>query len=256
MLPHYSPLKVAETFGLLAGLYPDRVDLAVGRAAGTDPLTAFALQRDRRQTGPDDFPDQLTELVAYLTDGFPAGHRFAQTASVFRGAPRPAVWLLGSSPQSAIWAAQFGLPYAFADFISPTGATAARGYRAAFVPRAGSTPYVIVAVWALVAETTEEAQHLASSAQVAFLRFLGGDPLPIPSVEVARVVLEQHPEALQVFSRHRRAVIGSPAEVRRAIEIIAAEYCADEIMVVTMTHDHEARKRSYQLLAGEFTTPA
>src|SRR5437762_9285932 len=115
MLPHYSPLKVAETFGLLNALYPDRIDLAVGRAAGTDPLTAFALQRDRRTASPDDFPEQLVELLAYIRDGFPAGHRFARSrpGTIASHAPRP--WLLGSSPQSGVWAAEAGLPYAFAD---------------------------------------------------------------------------------------------------------------------------------------------
>ena len=120
MLPHYSPLKVAETFTILAGLYPGRIDLGIGRAPGTDPLTTFALQRDRRQAAPDDFPEQLAELLAYLDDDLPADHPFARLAASLPGRPElPAVWLLGSSPQSAIWAAQLGLPYAFADFINP-----------------------------------------------------------------------------------------------------------------------------------------
>src|SRR5690242_5105039 len=98
MLPHYSPLKVAETFTILAALYPDRVDLGLGRAAGTDPLTTFALQRDRRQAAPDDFPQQLAELLAYLDDSLPAEHPFQRLASVLPGRPNlPAPWLLGSS---------------------------------------------------------------------------------------------------------------------------------------------------------------
>src|SRR5437764_12205439 len=122
MLPHYSPLKVAETFSILAALYPGRIDLGLGRASGTDPLTTYALQRDRRDAAPDDFPQQLAELLAYFEDSLPADHPFTRRAATLPGRPElPKVWLLGSSPQSAIWAAQLGLPYAFADFINPSG---------------------------------------------------------------------------------------------------------------------------------------
>src|SRR5215207_1137510 len=123
MLPHYSPLKVAENFSILAGLFPGRIDLGIGRAAGTDALTTFALQRDRRQAAPDDFPQQLAELLAYLDGALPADHPFARLAPALPGRPeRPETWLLGSSAQSAIWAAQLGLPYAFAHFITRDGA--------------------------------------------------------------------------------------------------------------------------------------
>jgi luciferase family oxidoreductase group 1 len=122
MLPHYSPFKVAETFSLLAGLFPGRIDLGLGRAAGTDPMTTFALQRDRRQAAADDFPQQLAELLAYLNDQMPADHPFARLAETLPGRPeKPEPWLLGSSQQSAIWAAELGLPYAFADFINSAG---------------------------------------------------------------------------------------------------------------------------------------
>src|SRR5579884_3000878 len=133
MLPHYSPLKVAETFSLLAALYPGRIDLGLGRAAGTDPITAFALQRDRRQAAADDFPQQLAELLGYLEDRLPPEHPFARLARTLPGLPeRPQPWLLGSSVQSALWAAELGLPYAFADFINAGGAEAARTYRERF----------------------------------------------------------------------------------------------------------------------------
>src|SRR5215207_4755076 len=123
MLPHYSPLKVAESFSLLSGLFPGRIDLGLGRAAGTDPMTTYALQRDRRQASPDDFPEQLAELLAYLEGTLPEDHPFARLGRSLPGRPEaPEPWLLGSSPQSAIWAAQLGLPYAFADFINRDGA--------------------------------------------------------------------------------------------------------------------------------------
>ena len=120
MLPHYSPFKVAESFSLLAGLYPGRIDLALGRASGTDPLTTFALQRDRREVAPDDFPQQLAELLAHYDGTLPPDHPFAKLGQALPGSPeRPEIWLLGSSAQSAIWAGQLDLPYAFADFINP-----------------------------------------------------------------------------------------------------------------------------------------
>jgi luciferase family oxidoreductase group 1 len=120
MLPHYSPLKVAESFTILAALYPGRIDLGIGRAAGTDPLTTFALQRDRRQAAPDDFPQQLGELLAYFDDNLPEDHPFRHLAAALPGLPElPVPWLLGSSAQSAIWAGELGLRYAFADFIKP-----------------------------------------------------------------------------------------------------------------------------------------
>src|ERR687886_468528 len=129
MLPHYSPLKVAETFSVLSGLFPGRIDLGIGRAAGTDPVTAHVLQRDRRQAPPDDFFDQLSELIAYLEDRFPDDHPLKRLTALPGVPEAPELWLLGSSPQSAIWAAELGLPYAFADFINPRGAAIARDYR-------------------------------------------------------------------------------------------------------------------------------
>src|SRR5215210_4595598 len=122
MLPHYSPLKVAESFSLLAGLFPERIDLGLGRAPGTDQITSYALQRDRNQLPADDFPQQLTELLGYLEDTLPESHPFKRLAALPGLPERPEPWLLGSSPQSAIWAAELGLPYSFADFINPRGA--------------------------------------------------------------------------------------------------------------------------------------
>ena len=126
MLPHYSPLKVAETFSMLSGLYGDRIDLAVGRAPGSDPVTAFALQRDRRHAAPDDFPDQLSELLAYEWSRMPAGHRFARLAKLPGGATRPEVWLLGSSAQSAVWAAESDCPTPSRTSSTPRAPTSPR----------------------------------------------------------------------------------------------------------------------------------
>jgi len=258
MLPHYSPLKVAETFSMLSAIFSDRIDLGVGRAPGTDALTMFALQRDRRQGPPDDFPQQLAELLAYLRDGLPAGHRFARLAELPGLPHRPDVWLLGSSPQSGIWAAETGLPYAFADFISPFGADIAARYRAEFTPapRGPAAPYVIVAVSALCAETDDEARRLASSARMAFTLMRQGQLVRIPTVETALAFFETQGTATVGITNRRRWILGSPDTVRPAIEDVAREYGADEVMIVTITHDHLARRRSYELIAEAFRPDA
>src|ERR1700674_767188 len=170
MLPHYSPLKVAETFSILSALFPHRVDLGIGRAPGTDHSTAFALQRDRRQPAPDDFPQQLGELLAYLENRMPADHPFARLAGWLPGRPHaPEPWLLGSSPQSALWAAELGLPYAFADFINPDGAEIASLYRERFAEGEHEhAPSTAVGVWVICADSDEQAKHLAASGRMTF----------------------------------------------------------------------------------------
>jgi luciferase family oxidoreductase group 1 len=257
MLPHYSPLKVAESFSLLAGLFPERIDLGLGRASGTDPMTTFALQRDRRTAMPDDFPEQLVELLAYLNDSFPDGHRFARMAASLPGRPEaPEPWLLGSSPQSAIWAGELGLPYAFADFINPGGADIVADYRARFQhSERHMEPQTAVAAWVLAADTEEEAQRLASSHRMAFTMLRQGRLIPVPPPEKALRFLESRPNG-QGQPAGRRAVVGSPAKVRADLEEVASQYGADEVVVVTITYDHHARRRSYELIAEAFDLDA
>jgi luciferase family oxidoreductase group 1 len=250
MLPHYSALKVAETFSMLSGLYPGRIDLAVGRAPGSDPMTAWVLQRDRRQASPDDFVEQLTELLAYIRDGLPSTHRLSRYTRLPGGDERPEPWLLGSSPQSGLWAAELRLPYAFADFINPDGVAIAKRYRESF-----DAAQVVVATWALCAETDEEAQRLASSSRMAFAHFLQGQVIPVPPVETALQFLKDHDDAQDFVARRRRAIVGSPETVRAQVEALAADYGAAEVMVVTITYDHAARRRSYELLARAFGVP-
>ena len=253
MLPHYSPLKVAESFHMLSALLPGRVDLGIGRAPGSDPLTAWALQRDKRQAAPDDFPEQLGELMACVRDGFPSHHPMARAVQPLPESERPDVWLLGSSPQSGIWAAERGLPYAFADFIAPGGAAIAQAYARDFRPSPDlQKPRVLVAVWALCAETDAEAERLASSSRMAFAHFLSGRPIQVPPVPVAEAFLREHADLLDTIVRRRRAIVGSPAVVRERLEQVAAEYGAGELMIVTITHEHAARRRSYELLADAF----
>jgi luciferase family oxidoreductase group 1 len=254
MLPHYSPLKVAESFSMLSGLYPGRIDLGLGRAPGSDALTASALQRDRRQQAQDDFPEQLHELLAYLRDELPADHPFARLAALPGSPELLQPWLLGSSAQSGIWAAQLGLPYMFADFIYAAGETVAARYRRDFAPSSHwPQAHQGVALQVICADTDEEARLLATSYGMRLIHMHSGRGLnKIPSVETALRFFEQHDLPPSTLPSGRRAVVGSPARVREQIEELAAAYGADEVMIVSIIHDHEARKRSYELIAREF----
>jgi luciferase family oxidoreductase group 1 len=259
MLPHYSPLKVAESFSLLSGLFPGRIDLGIGRASGTDPVTTHVLQRDRRQAPPDDFFDQLAELIAYLEDRFPDDHPLKRLTALPGLPESPELWLLGSSPQSAIWAADLGLPYAFADFInSDGGAGIAELYRERFTDSERLiAPRQSVAVWAIAADTDEQAERLAYSSRMAMAMLRRGRLIAVPPVETAERFLKgeglldrtQSPPA-------RRLVLGTPDKVRTEIEEVAAAYAAEEVIVVSITFDHDARKHSYELIADAFALRA
>ena len=251
MLPHYSPLKVAETFAMLAELAPGRIDLGLGRAPGSDGGTAFALQRDRRQRSPDDFPDQLTELLGYFHGRIPEGLPLRTTLPGRREFPEP--YLLGSSPASGQWAANFGLPYVFADFISPTGAHIADFYRNHFQPgEYAKKPYTAVAAWAIAADTEADAWRLASSFIMMFTLMHQGRLIAVPSPETAMEFLNDQGISLTATPPGRRAIVGTPEQVKAGIEALAAEYQADEVMLVNILHDHAARKHSYELVAEAF----
>lgn len=257
MLPHYSPFKVAETFALLSALAPGRIDLGLGRAPGSDQRTAFALQRDRsRAIPPDDFPQALAEVLAYLDDAMPDGHAFAPLARTLpSGGGTPEVWLLGSSMQSALWAAQAGLPYCIADFINADGLPQADAYRAHFRPSGrAASPQLMVATWAIAAETAERAHDLALPARMMFAHLVRGELIPAPPLDKARAWAAANPDAPQ-----RRIAAGTPAEVRGMLDALAARYGAEELMVVNIMSDHPARLDSYRLLADAYglaRTPA
>lgn len=258
LLPHYSPLKVAESFSILSALFPGRIDLGLGRSPGTDRVTILALQRDRRLPAPDDFAEQLAELLAYLTDRFGADDPFRRLAALPGGEERPEVWLLGSSPDSAGWASEQVLPYAFADFINPDGGDSVERYRAALAatPAPGAAR-VAVAVWAICAETDEEAHRLASSSRMSMTLLRQGLHIPVPPIEKAERFLagREDPSMRGPSGRPWRGVLGSPATVRAGLEAVAAEYGAEEVIIVGITHDHAARRRSYELIAEAFALP-
>ena len=251
MLPHYSTLKVAELFSMLAGLNPGRIDLGLGRAPGSDQRTAFALQRDRRQQAPNDFPDALAELRAYLDDTMPDGHPFAALAKTLPGRPdKPDLWMLGSSPDSAQWAAELGMPYCFADFINASGAPIAALYARGFEPSAQrAAAETAVAVWTIVADTAEEAERLSASSRMMMAFLLRGESIPVPTPDDALAWLAANPDMPQ---RPRRLVLGTPDAVRPEIEQVATSYGAGEVLLVNILHDHQARRRSYELAAAAF----
>ena len=244
MLPHYSPLKVAETFSMLEGLYPGRIDLGIGRAAGTSARIAHALQRDRRQPSPDDFRQQLAELMTWL------GNRDPLLPGHFES---PEISLLGSSGQSAVWAAELGLPYTFADFINPEGAAYTAYYRQYFTPSEKLVrPRTAVAVSVICAETDAEAMLLSASLRMMLLMLFRGRPIPVPPVAKAQAFLAGEGLPFHLLPSGRRFITGAPATVRRELEKVASEYGAEEVLIVTNVFDHTARRRSYELIAREF----
>ena len=251
ILHHYSPRKVAESFSVLSGLYGDRIDLGVGRGMSADAVTTHALQRDRRHPAPDDFFEQLEELLAYLRERPPPDERFTSLTPLPGLPGRPEPWLLGTSLQSATWAGSHGMPYAFGDFINPEGAEMARLYREFFSPSEQlPAPRLAVAVTVICAETDERAERLAASARMCAAVQSDGRSIRLPPVEQALRHLAREP--VPERATPRRAVLGSPATVRAALEQVALEYGAEEVIAVTLTHDHADRRRSYELLAEAF----
>lgn len=249
MLPNHAPLKVAENFRTLGALFPDRIDLGLGRAPGTDPRTAAALRESRNAIN---FPQQLEELITFLKDEPVAGRSIRAMPG---GVEMPPIWLLGSSDFSARLAAQRGLGFAFAHHINqPMAAAALRFYQDNFQPSEYvQSPRAILAVSAVCDETDEAAQELASSANLTWLRFQsGGFHQPLPSGEEALNYRYSDQELDFLKNSKERMFVGSPATIRKELQELATQAGVDEIMITSLIHNHEARKRSYELLAKEF----
>jgi luciferase family oxidoreductase group 1 len=256
MLPHYSPLKVAEIFRMLHALYPGRIDLGIGRAPGGTPLDTFALQRYRgQQLSSDDFPDQMLELLAFLNRDFPAKHPFSRLTVSPDMPGCPEVWLLGSSMWSAAAAAQLGLRYAFAHFIdsNPTRAALEHYFSHFTASRDLSAPYAMVAPGVLCADTQTEAERLLTSARLFRRRIRQGDVRPIPTPEDAITELGSSPAPPSTeLGDWPRYFAGTSESVRDQLIDMASVLHVEELMIVTIVHDHRARMRSYELLAEAF----
>ncbi|HVF09976.1 MAG TPA: LLM class flavin-dependent oxidoreductase [Abditibacteriaceae bacterium] len=255
MLPNHAPLKVAETFRMLSALHPGRIDLGLGRAPGTDPMTALALRRSREAMGADDFPEQLSTLLAFLNDDFADNHPLRHIKAIPQGVAAPDIWMLGSSDFGALMAAQIGLGFAFAHHISPVGAVRAmRLYHERFQPSAYlRAPQSLLAVSVICAETDEAAAELARSADLTWLYIHQNKRAPVPSVAEARAYPYTPFEREFMQANRERLFVGSPGSVRRQIMDLAEQAGTREVMVTTIIHDHQARRHSYELLDEAFS---
>jgi luciferase family oxidoreductase group 1 len=260
MLPHYSPLKVAENFRMLETLYPGRIDLAIGRAPGADGRTSVALQSGPKAYDIGVFPQQTEMLRHYLEESaglaqWPEDHPFRHVHASPRGPGLPEMWMLASSMNGALYAAELGMPLAFAQFISPDdrGPEAAAVYRNGFKPRQpGEEPRVALAVFALAADTEEEAERLCLTRNLWVMQLLRNQAGPFPSPEEAAAYPYTPEDRVMLRAIAARGVTGTPDRVKTGLEKMAAEHGASEVIVLTITYDFAARVRSYELIAQAF----
>lgn len=250
MLPNHSPLRIAETFRVLAALHPGRIDLGIGRAPGGTPAAAYALRRSAEAMDAD-LPALLAEMEAYVEGGLAADHPLASVRALPDDVPLPPIWILGSTSESAALAAALGTGYAFAHHLGPRRARRAmQSYRAGFQPSATfPEPHAILTLSAFCAEDEGAARSLAWPLALSVIRMRSGRPADLaPPREAERY--EYTPAERQQLERFWRAqVVGDPRSLSQQITQLAGETAADEVMLMTTTWDHGARCRSYELLA-------
>lgn len=257
MLPHYSPLKVAENFRMLETLYPGRIDLAVGRAPGADGRTAVALQAGPQAWDVGVFPEQTALLRHYLEEAaglaqWPENHPYRHIHASPRGPGLPEMWMLASSMNGALYAAASGLPLSFAHFITPDGQgpEAAEAYRKHFKPhREGDKPHVSVAISVLAADTDAEAERLGASRNLWVVQLFQNKAGAFPSPEEALAYPYNDAERVQLRAIAQRSVTGTPERVVQGLERHGKDYGAEEVIALTITYDFASRVRSYELLA-------
>ncbi|MDQ6669589.1 MAG: LLM class flavin-dependent oxidoreductase [Chloroflexota bacterium] len=251
MLPNHTPLVVAEQFGMLEAFHPGRIDLGIGRAPGTDQITASALRRSS-DISADEFPQDLQEVMAFFDGSFPSGHLYAQITAVPALGNMPELWLLGSSGYSAQLAAYLGLPFAFAHHFSPDNTLPALAlYRDGFRPSATlHKPYAMVAAAVVCADSDERARWLAQPGALSFLRLRAGRPGLLPSPEEAAAYPYTVAERQAMDMRQAHQIIGDPDTVQRGLTDLLERTAADELMLTTIVHDHADRVRSYELVAA------
>lgn len=255
MLPHYSPLKVAEQFRVLEAIAPGRIDLGLGRAPGSDGRTAYALN-PRADAAAENFPADVRDLLAWVSgQKLVENHPFRDVRAQPMGPTAPEVWILGSSDYGAQVAAYFGLPFCFAHFITDgRGADQALAvYREGFRPSATrAAPYAAICVWAMAAETQEEAAWLFRSREMWRLNRDRGVFMALASPEEAAAHTYSEGEQMRIERMRGRALYGTPDVVGAKLRALAAEHAVEEIAILTTLHDPESRRRSYTLLAKEF----
>ena len=251
MLPHYSTLKVAEQFRVLEAIAPGRIDIGVGRAPGSDRLTAMALNPDPNAA--ENFPNQVLELGCWLRgEPLPPGHPFREIRAHPQGPTTPEIWILGSSDYGAQLAAHFGLPYAYAFFFTDGRGTeeALSLYRRNFRPSAfHAQPSATICVWALAAETEAEARRLLTTREHWRVGFEKGLRTPLVSPEAAAAHPYTEAERAIIQRLRERAIVGTAGQVAGKLRDLATTFGLDEIVINTWTHDPAARHRSYELIA-------
>ncbi|MFM9445393.1 LLM class flavin-dependent oxidoreductase [Streptomyces acidiscabies] len=269
MLPNHAPLVIAEQFGTLEALAPNRVDLGLGRAPGTDGATAAALRRtDRLHEGADDFPEQLVELTRFLDDDFPDGHPYSRIHAIpgpvqgsapggVQSPHRPPVWLLGSSGFSARLAGVLGLPFAFAHHFSAQNTVPALDlYRESFKPSAVlDAPYALIGVSVLATDDGAEARRQLLAAGLNMVRLRTGRPGLFPSPEEAEAHQLTDMEADFINSWNSNVIHGQADEVRTGLDDLQKRTGADELMLTSHAHRGELRVRSYELIADAYGLP-
>ena len=254
MLPNHAPLMVAERFKVLEALFPGRIDLGLGRAPGTDPLTSVALRRRQDIRDEDDFLERFQELMLIETRGFPEGHPFRNVRAMPADVPLPPIYLLGSSGYSAELGAAIGAGFSFAHHFSTHDAVdAMTSYREHFKPSpALARPLAILAVAVVAADTDAEAERLAATIDLNFVRRQKGEYLPLASPEEALAYQYSPIDRERIRQGRERLFVGAPKTIlARLLPFIAATH-ADEVMITTMIYDHAARRHSYELMAQAF----
>ncbi len=254
MLPNHSPLRIAEAFRLLETIHPGRIDLGLGRAPGTDTLTAFAMRRSREALTADDYPEQLAELLAWDDNSFPADHPFAGIRPVPAQAALPPMWLLGSSDFSARLAGEAGFGFAFAAHINAAGAVSAlRDYRNRFVPSARQPePWAILTVSVTVGEDEEHARDLSLVDQLMLLRLRTARRGEYPTLEEAKAYPFTPQEQAMIAAMPMRSLVGDAASVHRQIDDLAERSGADEVMITTFQAEPAVRRLAVTGLAAAF----
>jgi luciferase family oxidoreductase group 1 len=254
MLVNHAPLMVAERFKVLEALFPGRIDLGLGRAPGTDPVTSYALRRRQDVREGDDFLERFQELLLLERGGFPQNHPFRAVHAVPADVALPPVWLLGSSGYSAELAAAVGMGFAFAHHFAEHDAIGPMlSYRAHFKPSETLlAPYAILAVAAIAADTDAEAERIAVSADLNFVRRAKGEYLPLASPEEAAAYPYAEIDRERIARQRERLVVGGVESVKSRLTALIEATRADELMITTMAYDHAARLHSYELLAEAF----